>query len=62
MSVKSKNRPEAILKLSRQFMESRILLSAAELNIFTLLDGIPSIAEGLASRLHADLRISFFSI
>ena len=56
MYVKSENRPEAILKLSRQFMESRILLSAAELNIFTLLDGIPSTAEGIASRLHADLR------
>jgi precorrin-6B methylase 2 len=54
--MKSENRPEAILKLSRQFMESRILLSAAELNIFTLLDGTPSTAEGLANRLHADLR------
>jgi predicted O-methyltransferase YrrM len=56
MPVKSENRPEAILKLSRQFMESRILLSAAELNIFTLLDGTPSTAEDLAGRLHADLR------
>ncbi len=37
-------------------MESRILLSAAELNIFSLLDGTPSTAEDLAGRLHADLR------
>ena len=50
------NRPEVILKLARQFMESRILLSAAELNIFTHLDGIPSTAQDLANRLHADLR------
>ena len=56
MPMKSENRPEAILKLSRQFMESRILLSAAELNIFTLLDGTPSTAEDLAGRLHAELR------
>jgi precorrin-6B methylase 2 len=56
MPVKISNRPEAILKLSRQFMESRILLSAAELNIFTLLDGTPSTAEDITGRLHADLR------
>jgi predicted O-methyltransferase YrrM len=56
MYVKSENKPESILKLSRQFMESRIILSAAELNIFTLLDGTPSTAEDLASQLHADLR------
>ncbi len=54
--MKSENRPEAILKLSRQFMESRIFLSAAELNIFTFLDGTPSTAEDLTSQLHADLR------
>lgn len=54
--MKIDNRPEAILKLARQFMESRILLSAAEMNLFTLLDGMPSTAEDLAGRLHADLR------
>ena len=56
MTVKINNSPEAILKLSRQFMESRILLTAAELNIFTLLDETPSTTEDLAGRLHADLR------
>ncbi|MDP2853855.1 MAG: methyltransferase [Smithellaceae bacterium] len=50
------HKPENILKLARQFMESRILLTAAELNLFTLLDEAPSTAENLAGRLHADLR------
>ncbi len=54
--MKINNRPEVILKLARRFMESRILLSAAEMNIFTLLDGTPLTAEHLANRLHADLR------
>lgn len=54
--MKINNRPEAILKLARQFMESRILLSAAEMNIFTLLEETPSTAEDLANRLPADLR------
>jgi len=54
--MKINNRPEAILKLARQFMESRILLSAAEMNIFSHLDGTPSTAEDLANRLPADLR------
>jgi len=54
--MKINNRPEVILKLARQFMESRILLSAAEMNIFSHLDGTPSTAEDLANRLHVDLR------
>jgi predicted O-methyltransferase YrrM len=54
--MKNDHTPEAILKLSRQFMESRILLSAAQMNIFTLLDETPSTAEDLADRLDADLR------
>jgi predicted O-methyltransferase YrrM len=54
--MKINNRPEVILKPARQFMESRILLSAAEMNIFTYLDGTPSTAKDLANRLHADLR------
>ncbi|MGP8153499.1 MAG: methyltransferase [Smithella sp.] len=54
--MKIDNRSEAILKLARQFMESRILLSAAEMNLFTLLDGMPSTAKDLAGQLHADLR------
>jgi predicted O-methyltransferase YrrM len=48
--------PESILKLGRNFWESRILLSAAELNLFTRLEEEPSSAEGLAGRLHADPR------
>jgi predicted O-methyltransferase YrrM len=56
VNMKINNRPEVILKLARQFMESRIILSAAELNIFSHLDGTPSTAQDLADRLHADLR------
>ncbi len=52
----SYNTPEAILMLSRQFMESRILLTAAELNLFTYLAEKPSSAEELAEELDADLR------
>jgi predicted O-methyltransferase YrrM len=54
--MKIDNKPEAILKLARQFMESRILLTAAEMNIFSHLDETPSTAQDLAIRLHADLR------
>jgi predicted O-methyltransferase YrrM len=50
------NTPEAVLKLARQFMESRILLSAAEMNLFTRLEEKPSSAKDLAGRLHADPR------
>jgi predicted O-methyltransferase YrrM len=52
----SYNTPEAVLKLARQFMESRILLTAAELNLFTDLAEKPSSAEELAEALDADLR------
>jgi ubiquinone/menaquinone biosynthesis C-methylase UbiE len=48
--------PETILKLARQFMESRILLTAAELNLFTDLAEKPSSAGDLAEALDADLR------
>ena len=48
--------PETVLKLARQFMESRILLSAAEMNLFTRLEEEPSSAEDLARGLHADPR------
>lgn len=44
------------MSLARQFMESRILLTAAELNLFTHLDETPSTAQQLADRLQADLR------
>lgn len=55
-TMKNDNTPETILKLARQFMESRILLTAAQLNLFTYLDATPSTAGELANRLHADLR------
>lgn len=48
--------PEAVLKLARQFMESRILLTAAELNLFTLLAGKPSTAAELSGDLRCDPR------
>jgi len=54
--MKPNNGPEAILKLARQFMESRILLSAAEMNLFTLLDAVPLTAKDLSGMLNADLR------
>jgi predicted O-methyltransferase YrrM len=54
--MKPDNSPEAILKLARQFMESRILLSAAEMNLFSLLDPMPSTAKDLAGKLNADPR------
>lgn len=48
--------PEKLLRIARQFMESRILLSAVEMNIFTLLDEKPATATDLALRMNADLR------
>jgi predicted O-methyltransferase YrrM len=48
--------PEAVLKLARQFMESRILLTAAELDLFTPLAERPHTAEQLSGRLGCDTR------
>jgi predicted O-methyltransferase YrrM len=48
--------PQAILELARNFMESRILLSAAELDLFTLLASNPLCAEEIAGKIEADLR------
>jgi hypothetical protein len=47
---------EELLKLSQNFMESRILLSGAELNLFTILNPAPLSAQEVASRIGADLR------
>jgi predicted O-methyltransferase YrrM len=47
---------EAILGLARNFMECRILLSAAELKLFTLLTPGPLSAQEVASRIGANLR------
>ncbi len=48
--------PEAILGLGRAFQESRILLTAVELDVFTPLARRPMTAEELAGALGADLR------
>ncbi len=48
--------PEELLRLSQNFMESRILLSGAELNLFTLLNSTPLSAQEVAGRMGADLR------
>ena len=48
--------PEKILRFARGFMESRILLSGAELNIFTVLSEEPLTAKEVSSRIGADLR------
>lgn len=48
--------PEAVLDLARNFMESRILLSGAELNLFTILTPVPMSAQEVAARIGGDLR------
>jgi hypothetical protein len=45
-----------VLGLARSFMECRVFLSAAELNLFTLLTPVPLPARELASRIGADTR------
>ena len=47
---------QSVLSLSRNFMESRILLTAAELNLFALLAPRPLTAEEAARRLPGNLR------
>ena len=47
---------DAVLGLSRSFMESRVLLTAAELDLFTLLAPRSLSAQQLARRLGADRR------
>ena len=48
--------PQTMLSLARNFMESRILLTGAELDLFTLLGPAPLSAQEVAVRIHADLR------
>lgn len=55
-AVMSYDSPEDILRLARNFMESRILLSGAELNLFTLLSQAPLTAREVARRTGSDLR------
>ncbi len=47
---------EEVLRLAQNFMESRIMLSGAELNLFTILNPAPLSAQEVASRIGADLR------
>jgi predicted O-methyltransferase YrrM len=47
---------KTILDLSRNFMESRILLTGAELNLFSLLASSPLTAQEVAARIGANLR------
>jgi DNA-binding HxlR family transcriptional regulator len=48
--------PEAILGLARNFMECRILLTGAELNLFSLLASAPLSARELADRIGGNQR------
>jgi SAM-dependent methyltransferase len=52
----SKWSQEAIMGLSRAFMESRIFLTGAELDLFTLTAAAPLTAEQIAERIGADRR------
>jgi hypothetical protein len=48
--------PEEILRLAQGFMESRILHSAAELNLFTILQKSPLSAQEVAAKTGGDVR------
>lgn len=48
--------PETVLSLARSFMECRILLSGAELNLFTILTPAPLPAQEVANKIGADSR------
>jgi len=48
--------PESILAISRNFMESRILLTAAELNLFSILTPTPLAAQEIARRTGGEVR------
>jgi SAM-dependent methyltransferase len=52
----STHTPDAVLGLAREFMRSRVLLSAAELDLFTLLSEERLTAEQVARALGVDLR------
>ncbi len=47
---------DELLRLAQNFMETRILLSGAELNLFTLLNPAPLSAQEIAGKMGADLR------
>jgi predicted O-methyltransferase YrrM len=54
--MSAKHTAESILELSRGFMPSRVLLSAAELNLFTLLASKALTAEKIAAETKTGLR------
>lgn len=56
MKLTSDSSTQAILGLAQGFMESRILLSAAELNVFTILKSTPLSAQEVATTIGADTR------
>jgi predicted O-methyltransferase YrrM len=54
--MKQPHSPMTLMKSARGFMESRILLSAAELDLFTLIENKPMRAEEIADVKQLDLR------
>ncbi len=50
------NTPEELMKLSLNFMGSRILLSGAELNIFSILNRTSLTVQEISDKLHTDIR------
>ena len=52
----SENSPETILRLAQGFMECRIFQSAAELNLFTILEQAPMSVEEIATKISGDPR------
>jgi predicted O-methyltransferase YrrM len=52
----SKDSPEEILKLAQGFMESRILHSAAELNLFAILERAPLSARDVSDRIGGNVQ------
>src|SRR3990172_5759285 len=56
VSAISTHTPDAVLGLAREFMRSRVLLSAAEFDLFTLLSERSLAPEQVASAVGADPR------
>jgi SAM-dependent methyltransferase len=56
MAMMNEPNPKEILQLAQNFMESRILHAAAELDVFTLLQHAPLTAAGIAGKIGGDVR------
>ena len=56
MNANESMTPEDIKNIAGAFRKSRILLTAVELNLFTLLDGHLLTSEDVAKQIHADTR------